>query len=49
MTLARLWRALRRPWVARIGVIILLLCLWEVAARWWVDPMFLSAPSRVFA
>ena len=42
-------RVIRRPWVARIGVIILLFCLWEIAARWWVDPMFLSPPSRVFA
>jgi len=40
---------LRRPLFARIAVIVLLLCLWEVAARWWVDPMFLSPPSRVFA
>ena len=39
---------LRRPWAARIGVIVLLFCLWEIAARWWVDPMFLSPPSRVF-
>jgi len=37
----------RRAWVARIGVVILLFILWEVAARWWVDPMFLSPPSRV--
>jgi NitT/TauT family transport system permease protein len=40
-------RALRRPWVARIGVIVLLLVVWEIAARWWIDPMFLSPPSRV--
>jgi NitT/TauT family transport system permease protein len=40
-------RTLRQPFVARIGVIVLLLCLWEVAARWWVDPMFLAPPSRV--
>jgi ABC-type nitrate/sulfonate/bicarbonate transport system permease component len=46
MTPAANW--LRRPWLARIGVIILLLCLWEIAARWWVDPMFISPPSRVF-
>jgi ABC-type nitrate/sulfonate/bicarbonate transport system permease component len=39
---------LRRPWVARLGVIALLFCLWEVAALWWVDPMFLAPPSRVF-
>jgi ABC-type nitrate/sulfonate/bicarbonate transport system permease component len=44
MTL-RSW--LRRAWVARIGVVILLFIFWEVAARWWVDPMFLSPPSRV--
>ena len=49
MTAASAWRrALRRPWVARIAVVVLLLALWEVAARWWVDPMFLSPPSRVF-
>jgi len=44
----RLRLALRRPWVARIGVIVLLLLLWEIAARWWIDPMFLAPPSRVF-
>jgi ABC-type nitrate/sulfonate/bicarbonate transport system permease component len=38
---------LRRPLAARIGVIVLLFLLWEAAARWWVDPMFLSPPSRV--
>jgi NitT/TauT family transport system permease protein len=32
-----------------MGVILLLFALWEVAARWWVDRMFLSPPSRVFA
>ena len=42
-------RVLRRPWVARIAVIVLLLCFWEIAARFLVDPMFLSPPSRVFA
>jgi ABC-type nitrate/sulfonate/bicarbonate transport system permease component len=44
MTL-RSW--LRRAWVARIGVVALLFIFWEIAARWWVDPMFLSPPSRV--
>ena len=38
---------MRRAWVARVGVVILLFILWEIAARWWVDPMFLSPPSRV--
>src|SRR5712675_260782 len=46
--LPTLRRVLQKPWVARIGVIVLLFCFWEVAARWWVDPMFLSPPSRVF-
>jgi ABC-type nitrate/sulfonate/bicarbonate transport system permease component len=41
-------RLLRRAWIARIGVIVLLFCLWEFAARFLVDPMFLSPPSRVF-
>ena len=45
----RLRTSLRRPWVARIGVIITLFGVWEVAARWWVDPMFFSPPSQVFA
>src|SRR5947209_19374259 len=40
---------MQRPWVARAGVVVLLLCFWEVAARWWVDPMFVSPPSRVIA
>ncbi len=39
--------ALRRRLTARIGVIALLFVLWEIAARWFVDPMFLSPPSRV--
>ena len=47
-TAMALRRAMRRPWVARVAVIVLLFCLWEIAARWFVDPMFLSPPSRVF-
>jgi ABC-type nitrate/sulfonate/bicarbonate transport system permease component len=46
------WRGralLRRPAVARLGVIIALFAVWEVAARWFVDPIFLSPPSRVVA
>ena len=44
----RLARGLRRhPGIVRLGVIAALFVLWEVAARYWVDPMFLSPPSRV--
>jgi ABC-type nitrate/sulfonate/bicarbonate transport system permease component len=38
---------LRHPGVARLGVVIALLVLWEVAARWWIDPLFMSPPTRV--
>jgi ABC-type nitrate/sulfonate/bicarbonate transport system permease component len=38
---------LRRPWLARLLVIAGLLLFWEVATRWWIDPIFLSPPSRV--
>jgi ABC-type nitrate/sulfonate/bicarbonate transport system permease component len=47
-TATALPRWLRTPLIARIGVIVILLCLWEIAARWLIDPMFLSPPSRVF-
>ncbi len=39
---------LARPGLARLGVIVLLLGIWEVAARFYVDKMFLSPPSSVF-
>jgi len=38
---------LRHPGVVRLGVVVLLLLAWEVAAR-FMDPMFISPPSRVF-
>src|SRR5262249_3063122 len=45
----RVTHALRRhPGLVRLGVIALLFVLWEIAAGGWVDPMFLSPPSRVF-
>ena len=40
---------LRHPGVARLGVIALILLIWEIAARWFIDQMFISPPSRVFA
>jgi ABC-type nitrate/sulfonate/bicarbonate transport system permease component len=40
---------IRRPGLARFAVILALFLLWEAAARWWIDAMFLSPPSRVFA
>jgi NitT/TauT family transport system permease protein len=44
----RLARALRRhPGVVRLGVVAALFVVWEISARYWVDPMFLSPPSRV--
>jgi ABC-type nitrate/sulfonate/bicarbonate transport system permease component len=38
---------LRHPGLARLAVVAALLLLWEIAARWWIDPAFLSPPSRV--
>jgi ABC-type nitrate/sulfonate/bicarbonate transport system permease component len=40
---------LRHPGVVRLGVVILILIAWEIAARWFIDAMFISPPSRVFA
>ena len=40
---------LRHPGVVRLGVVLLLLLIWEIAARWFIDPMFISPPSRVLA
>jgi ABC-type nitrate/sulfonate/bicarbonate transport system permease component len=39
----------RRAWLTRLIVIAALFALWEIAARWFVDPLFLSPPSRVIA
>jgi ABC-type nitrate/sulfonate/bicarbonate transport system permease component len=39
----------RRPWLARLIVIAGLFASWEIAARWFVDPLFLSPPSQVIA
>jgi ABC-type nitrate/sulfonate/bicarbonate transport system permease component len=39
---------LRHPGVVRLGVVVLILAGWEIAARWFIDPLFVSPPSRVF-
>lgn len=38
-------RLVRRPGIARLGVIILLLLIWEIAARFFLDRDFISPPS----
>jgi ABC-type nitrate/sulfonate/bicarbonate transport system permease component len=40
---------LARPGLARLGVVLLLLGIWEIGARFYVDKMFLSPPSIVFS
>ena len=40
---------LRHPGVVRLGVVVAILIVWEIAARWFIDPLFISPPSRVFA
>src|SRR5258708_35401705 len=39
---------LARPGAARLGVIFLMFVAWEIAARFFVDKIFLSPPSEVF-
>lgn len=38
---------LRHPGVVRLGVVVLLLILWEIAARFLIDPLFIAPPSKV--
>jgi len=38
---------LRHGGVVRLGAVALLLIVWEIAARWFIDPLFISPPSRV--
>jgi ABC-type nitrate/sulfonate/bicarbonate transport system permease component len=38
---------LRHAGVVRLGAVALLLIAWEIAARWFIDPLFISPPSRV--
>jgi ABC-type nitrate/sulfonate/bicarbonate transport system permease component len=42
-------RLLSRTALARLAVIALLLVIWEIAARGFVDPLFLAPPSRAVA
>ncbi len=39
----------RHPGVARLGIVILLFVAWEIAARSFMDPLFISPPSRIVA
>jgi NitT/TauT family transport system permease protein len=39
----------RHPGVARLGVVIALLVVWEIAARWLIDPLFMAPPTQVIA
>jgi ABC-type nitrate/sulfonate/bicarbonate transport system permease component len=39
---------LRHPGVMRLIVVVLMLLIWEIAARFFMDPLFISPPSRVF-
>jgi ABC-type nitrate/sulfonate/bicarbonate transport system permease component len=40
---------LARPGLARLGVVVLLFVIWEIAARFFIDKIFLSPPSQVFS
>jgi ABC-type nitrate/sulfonate/bicarbonate transport system permease component len=46
MTIRRV--LLRHPGIVRLALVVILLVMWETMARWFVDPMFMSPPSRVF-
>lgn len=39
----------RHPGVVRLAVVVAMLLAWEIAARFFMDPMFVSPPSRVVA
>jgi ABC-type nitrate/sulfonate/bicarbonate transport system permease component len=40
---------LRHPGVARLAVVVALFAIWEIAARWFIDPLFMAPPSEVVA
>ena len=39
----------RRPLLAQLLMVLFFLLLWEIAARFFVDKLFLSPPSRVYS
>jgi len=39
----------RHPGVVRLAVVVAILIVWEIAARFFIDPMFIAPPSRVIA
>jgi NitT/TauT family transport system permease protein len=47
MTVRERPRILRSPTAVRLGVIAVVLIIWEVAGRWFVDPLFFAPASRV--
>ena len=42
-------RIFTRTGIARLAVIALMLAIWEIAARGFVDPLFLAPPTKVVA
>jgi ABC-type nitrate/sulfonate/bicarbonate transport system permease component len=38
---------IRYPGLVRLAVVVAVFLLWEISARWWIDPTFLSPPSKV--
>ena len=38
---------LRHPGVTRLAVVAVMVAIWEIAGRYWVDPDYLSPPSKV--
>jgi len=39
----------RRPGAVRLVIVFCLIVLWEIAARWILDPLFIAPPTRVIA
>jgi NitT/TauT family transport system permease protein len=41
-------RRRRNIWLLRIGILVVWLGSWELAATYWIDPFFYSKPSRIW-